>query len=135
MPLPAFNSYGDLPEGVYKASLDEVVARCGHGTPQRQTVDDFIAPWQITRHTSRRGIVEVFVEVRSTIANDQELQGTQERMAFFYRLLAQMRVTATTPEEYRLFSDSYLAELERMHAEVLTYLKRHVSEPVPAEAA
>ena len=37
------------------------------------------------------------------IANDQELQGTQERIAFFYRLLAQMRVTATTPEEYRLF--------------------------------
>jgi hypothetical protein len=69
------------------------------------------------------------------IANDQELQGTQERIAFFYRLLAQMRVTATTPEEYRLFSDSYLAEIERMHAEVLTYLKRHVSEPVPAEAA
>jgi hypothetical protein len=33
------------------------------------------------------------------IANDQELQGTQERIAFFYRLLAQMRVTAETPEE------------------------------------
>jgi hypothetical protein len=27
------------------------------------------------------------------IANDQELQGTQERIAFFYRLLAQMRIT------------------------------------------
>jgi hypothetical protein len=49
--------------------------------------------------------------------------------------LAQMRVTATTPEEYRLYSDSYLAELERMHAAVLTYLKRHVSESVPVEAA
>jgi hypothetical protein len=44
------------------------------------------------------------------IANDQELQGTQERIAFFYRLLAQMRITAATPEEYRLFSNSYLAE-------------------------
>ena len=69
------------------------------------------------------------------IANDQELQGTQERIAFFYRLLAQMRITATTPEDYRLFSNSYLAEIERMHAEVLTYLKRHASESVPAEAA
>ncbi len=38
MPLPAFSSHGDLPEGVYKASLDEVVARFGHGTPQRQLV-------------------------------------------------------------------------------------------------
>jgi hypothetical protein len=98
MPLPAFDSRGDLPEGVYKA------------LPK-----------------SFRG--------SSMIANDQELQGTQERIAFFYRLLAQMRSTATTPEEYRLFSDSYLAEIERMHAEVLTYLKRHASEPVPAEAA
>lgn len=147
MPLPAFNNRGDLPEGVYTASLDEVVARFGRGTPQRQmvttrfrriyalahatgkmerfvifgsyvtaklepndidiilvvrddfreqdydpevfpmfdhrraqqelgasifvirpaflfgeTVDDFIAPWQITRHMSRRGIVEVLVE-------------------------------------------------------------------------
>jgi hypothetical protein len=147
MPLPAFNDRGDLPEGVYKASLDEVVARFGRGTPQRQlvtarlrriydlaqatgklvrfvifgsyvtaklepndvdillvlrddfreqdydpevfpmfdhrraqrelgasifvirpaflfgeTVDDFIAHWQITRYMSRRGIVEVLVE-------------------------------------------------------------------------
>jgi hypothetical protein len=32
-------------------------------------------------------------------------------------------------------SGCYLAEIERMHAEVLTYLKRHASKPVPAEAA
>ena len=69
------------------------------------------------------------------IANDQELQGTQERIAFFYRLLAQMRITAATLEEYRLFSNSYLAEIDRMHAEVLTYLKRQASEHAPAEAA
>jgi hypothetical protein len=31
MPLPAFNENGDLPEGVHKASLDEVIARFGHG--------------------------------------------------------------------------------------------------------
>ena len=159
MPLPAFNNRGDLPEGVYKASLDEVVARFGHGTPQRQlvttrlrhiyalahatgkierfvifgsyvtaklepndvdiilvvrddfreqdydpevfpmfdhrraqrelgasifvirpaflfgeTVDDFIAHWQITRDMSRRGIVEVVRGGSSMIANDQELK-------------------------------------------------------------
>ena len=147
MPLPAFDGQGNLPEGVYKASLDDVIARFGHGTPQRQlvttrlrriyelaqatgklerfvifgsfitaklepndvdivlvvqddfreqdydpdvfpmfdhrraqrelgasifvirpaflfgeTVDDFIAHWQITRDMSRRGIVEVLVE-------------------------------------------------------------------------
>ena len=68
------------------------------------------------------------------IHNDQELKGTQERIAFFYQTLAQMRVAAT-PEEYRLFSDSYLTEIDRMHAEILDYLKRHSSEPAPAEAA
>jgi hypothetical protein len=147
MPLPAFDSRGDLPEGVYKAALDEVVTRFGHGTSQRhlvtarlrriyeltratgklerfvifgsyvtaklepndvdiilvvrddfreqdydpevfpmfdhrraqrelgasifvvrpafllgETVDDFIAHWQITRAMSRRGIVEVVAE-------------------------------------------------------------------------
>jgi len=69
------------------------------------------------------------------IANDQELKGTQERIVFFYRILAQMRVTAATPEEYRLYSNSYLAKIEKMNTEVLEYLKRHASEPLPAEAA
>src|SRR5262245_47710607 len=38
MPLPDFNDEGDLPEGVYRATWDEVVARFGHGSPQRQEV-------------------------------------------------------------------------------------------------
>lgn len=38
MSLPAFNSHGDLPEGVHPATLDEVLARFGQGSPQRQTV-------------------------------------------------------------------------------------------------
>jgi hypothetical protein len=38
MPLPELDRYGDLPVGVHQASLDEVIARFGHGTPQRQLV-------------------------------------------------------------------------------------------------
>ncbi len=38
MPLPPFDSRGDLPEGVHRASLEDVLARFGHGTPQRQLV-------------------------------------------------------------------------------------------------
>ena len=30
MALPAFDSRGDLPEGVYRATLAEVIARFGH---------------------------------------------------------------------------------------------------------
>ena len=68
------------------------------------------------------------------INNDNELQATQERIAFFCRTLTQMRVNAT-PKEYRLYSNSYLAEIEKMNAEVVEYLSRHASESAPAEAA
>ena len=38
MPLPQFDFRGDLPAGVYRAPLTEVLARFGDGTPQRQHV-------------------------------------------------------------------------------------------------
>jgi hypothetical protein len=40
VPLPGFNASGDLPDGRPVASLDEVLARFGAGTPQRQAVTD-----------------------------------------------------------------------------------------------
>jgi hypothetical protein len=40
MPLPAFNEFGDLPEGNYPSSLDEVVARFGSGSAQRRAVTE-----------------------------------------------------------------------------------------------
>ena len=69
------------------------------------------------------------------IANDTELQATQERITFFYRILANMRAQARSAEEYQLYSNSYLVELERMHTEVIEYLRHHAGEAVPAEAA
>ncbi|HXG68664.1 MAG TPA: hypothetical protein VNO70_26445 [Blastocatellia bacterium] len=68
------------------------------------------------------------------IRNDKELEGTQERIAYFYRLLAQFRVTVP-PDIYPSMAGGYLAEIEKMHAEVIEYLKRHSTEPAPAEAA
>lgn len=38
MALPDFNQLGDLPAGVHPATLDEVLERFGHDTPQRQLV-------------------------------------------------------------------------------------------------
>jgi hypothetical protein len=38
MPLPAFDNRGELPVGVHQATLTEVIARFGHGTPQRELV-------------------------------------------------------------------------------------------------
>ena len=68
------------------------------------------------------------------IHNDKELEGTQERIAFFCRLVANMR-RLESPENFPFMASGYLAEIEKMNAEVLEYLKHHSSEPVPAEAA
>ncbi len=65
------------------------------------------------------------------IRNDQELQTTQQRIAYFQRLLAQLRVTAA-PEEFPVVAGGYRAEIIRMQDEVLEYLTRHASKSVPA---
>jgi hypothetical protein len=68
------------------------------------------------------------------IRNDQEMEVTQERILYFQRLLAQLRVTAR-PEEFASVASGYRAEIQRMQDEILEYLTRHVSESVSLEAA
>ena len=68
------------------------------------------------------------------IANDEELKGTQARIAYFEDLLAQMRVAAS-PELFPSMASGYRAEIEKMQREVLEYLTRHASQPSPAEVA
>jgi hypothetical protein len=38
MPLPNFDSQGELPTGVHQATMEEIMTRFGSGTPQRQAV-------------------------------------------------------------------------------------------------
>ena len=57
------------------------------------------------------------------ITTDLEYQGTQERIAYFERLLGQLRATAT-PEEFQMMAGGYRAELEQMQVEVISYLTR-----------
>ena len=61
------------------------------------------------------------------IANEKELQVTQERIAQFQQRLATLRQTAR-PEEFAAVTSGYRIEIERMQAEVLDYLLR----PLPA---
>jgi len=68
------------------------------------------------------------------IQNDIELNYTQERIAKFESWLAQFRVSVP-PEEFKYMASGYLAEIEKMHAEVIEYLSRHASEAATAEAA
>ena len=68
------------------------------------------------------------------IVNDDELKGTQARIAYFEDLLAQMRVAAS-PELFPSMASGYRAEIEKMQREVLEYLTRHASNPQPARVA
>jgi hypothetical protein len=61
------------------------------------------------------------------IRNDQELAAIQERIAYFQRLLGQLRLTAQ-PDEFPLVAGGYRAEIEKMQSETLDYLTRHVNE-------
>ena len=38
MALPNLNREGELPEGIHKTTIDEVVSQFGSGTPQREIV-------------------------------------------------------------------------------------------------
>lgn len=54
MPLPELNDQGDLPEGVYQATLDEVLARFGQGVPQRQLMTArLIRIYELARATGK----------------------------------------------------------------------------------
>jgi hypothetical protein len=56
------------------------------------------------------------------IQNDVELRAAQEYVLRFERILAAARKTYTT-EAYEAMASSYLAEIERVNAEILAYLK------------
>ena len=55
------------------------------------------------------------------IANDQELQTTQERIAWFQNQVARLRKTETNPINYRASVAGFLAEIDRMQLEVREY--------------
>ena len=67
------------------------------------------------------------------IANDAELKGTRERIAYFEDLLAQMRATAS-PELFPSMASGYRAEIEKMQRDVLEYLTRHATQSPAAVA-
>jgi hypothetical protein len=65
------------------------------------------------------------------IADDNHLEVTQERIRRFQGILVQLRVTAL-PQEFPYVASRYIAEIEQMQADVMSFLKRHSSEPTPA---
>ncbi len=66
------------------------------------------------------------------IANDQELQTTLERIAWFQNQVAHLRKTETNPVNYRAAVSGFLAEIDRMQLEVRDYLSFLPTESVGA---
>jgi hypothetical protein len=55
------------------------------------------------------------------IANDQELQTTLGRIAWFQQQVAHLRNTETNPVNYRASVSGFLAEIDRMQLDVREY--------------
>lgn len=55
------------------------------------------------------------------ITNDQQLQTTLERIAWFQNQVTQLRKTETNPVNYRASVSGFLAEIDRMQLEVREY--------------
>jgi hypothetical protein len=62
------------------------------------------------------------------IRNDEELEATKERIAYFQRQVEKLRQVESNPQNYRLSAGGYLAEIDRMNLEVREYLSLHPSE-------
>jgi hypothetical protein len=56
------------------------------------------------------------------IANDQELEATWERIAWFQKQVAHLRKAETNPANYRAAVSGFIAEIDRMQLEVREYL-------------
>jgi hypothetical protein len=62
------------------------------------------------------------------IRNDQELHVTLQRITAFQQQLEHLRRVETSPANYRLSADGFLAEIDRMNLEVREYLATHPGE-------
>jgi hypothetical protein len=62
------------------------------------------------------------------IRNDQELEGTKERIRYFQQQVEKLRQVEINPQNYRLSAGGFLAEIDRMNLEVREYLSLHPSE-------
>ena len=76
------------------------------------------------------------------IANDQQLQTTLERIAWFQNQVAHLRKTETNPVNYRASVSGFLAEIDRMQLEVREYFsflpperKKRPNKPPPGRPA
>jgi hypothetical protein len=66
------------------------------------------------------------------IANDQQLQTTLARIAWFQEQVAHLRKMESNPANYRAAVSGFLTEIDRMQLEVREYFSFLPTEPVGA---
>jgi hypothetical protein len=66
------------------------------------------------------------------IVNDQELHATLERIRRFQEQVSHLRITETSPTNFRLSVSGFLAEIDRMQLEVREYLSLHPADSTVA---
>ena len=66
------------------------------------------------------------------IANDQQLEVTLQRIAWFQRRLAELRRTEPNPVNFHAAASGFLAEIDRMQLDAREYLSVHPTELVDA---
>lgn len=66
------------------------------------------------------------------IANDQRLQTTLDRIAWFQKQVAHLRRTETNHANYKAAASGFLSEMDRMQLEVREYFSSLPTESVGA---
>ena len=110
MPLPPFTASGDLPPGIHRATLSEVLERFGSGSPQRMLVGlrlerIYYVAWA-TGHLARCVVFGPFVTAKPFPNNDVDVfllmedifdvsQLTGEARLLFEHAMAQTRFGAS----------------------------------------
>lgn len=65
------------------------------------------------------------------LSSDNQVQINQERINYYEKLLLQLRTT-TTAQQYNVASAAYIAEINKLHNEIVHYLKTHPQEIIRA---
>lgn len=74
MALPNFNNKGELPEGVYQATIEEIVSRFGTGTPQRENVTARLQRiYQLAKSTGKLERLIIFGSYVTTKPNPKDV--------------------------------------------------------------
>jgi predicted nucleotidyltransferase len=97
MPWLAFNELGDLPIGVYRATLAEIFAHVGHGTAQRVTITARLE--RIYALVRRTGAVQRFIIFGSYITAEPNPRDVD----IFLVMRGSFQPRDAPPEAQRLF--------------------------------